>query len=281
MRIDLKILLGLAFTLLVFSVDRAEGQETHTRTVQLCAIDVTYSDFSAFIDRVRSFRVEANRDLTRRLAEQDKYLSERESLTVQSKTSKFTLARDFSKSIMHRGPEIADEVHYVFTADSGRFPISEIFLRFGDYSRTAEVSGTIRNQVEGLVLIIEQQIQKFGCPYGGAAARMVLYIALYLFAMVLVFLPIAASAASENTYFSRISRMEVAIAFWVGAAMLIISIFVMPWDQWLAGTSIRVTKATFLERYAPEVGLIGMIFGMLSVVIALRHGRRFYARDHK
>ena len=249
-RVGFSILCVSTVLLVCLAAPLTDGAEqVFARSSSFCPIDVTYADFTAVIRRIREFSVKANRDAER------KYVRER--LSVAGGATKLELSADFSESSLSQGPQLATDVSYSLSQDDA--PISEVTLRFGDYSRELIVSGTDRAQVEGLVLLASEDIARLGCSFGGSSKRSLGGFGLLLLATVL----------GVVATFPGFRSNTVRIALIVPAIIIYAALIFFPWDQWLPGTAVRTARVSLLERNAAIIGLVGTVAGVVSIIIAL------------
>ena len=140
----------------------ASAQQTHTRNINLCAVDMSYKEMTGLIRSIRDFHDKANRDTT------PEYV--REVLTLQDGSMTLETRHDFALDVLKQGPEIATALWYRMST-RGTAPISEIDIHFTDYKRDVTISGAERDMVHGLLLLVSQKIEDRACSFGGSDTR--------------------------------------------------------------------------------------------------------------
>ena len=238
----------------------ASAQHMFTRNVTLCAVDMNFADLVGFIDRIREFHKNANRDF--------QHSRMREKLTLEDKITKLELTTDISVKALEQGPKIAARLWYYMSRHDDA-PISNIDLTFSDYERKLTIAGTDRDLVNGLSLMVEEEIKKTGCSFGGSDTRRDYGYILWVLALTISWLPLI--LAKFSRFVAAGTRLQVfVLSICVGTSLgLFICIFALPWADWFPGTAIRKHSISTWDQISPyltilsfSVGLAGLAFSM-------------------
>jgi hypothetical protein len=72
--------------------------------------------------------------------------------------------------------------------------------------------------------------------------------------------------------FQQASLIRTAVGSLVVLVLVValnISIFALPWAVWFPGTTVYTGSASFIERHAAMIGVLGLIVGLASLVLAM------------
>ena len=239
-------------------------QETFTRSISLCAIDMTFSELSALVAKVQEFHRNANRDMT------DEYMHE--TLTLQDEFSKYEIKQDFSMEAIARGPDRAIRVWYDFVMPD-HSPIAKIDLRLGDSRRSLVISGANKNLVDSLVLLVEEQISKVGCSFGGSETRSTYGLVIWLSGFILAWLPLIFPIRRKYASSKFALPTYVSLVISIASIGLIMSVFVFPWSDWFPGAVIRKHSISTWIALSPYVTVLGVLVGLASLVVSIVYVR--------
>lgn len=223
------------------------AEQTFSRSISFCSLDLTYADLASRIRRIRDFVVKANRDAGGHV------LIDR--LSLAGGSAKLETSGDFSDAALSQGPQLVTDVSYLFRQDDS--PISDIFLRLGDSSRELTISGRDPAQVESLILLASQDFAGLGCSFGGSSTRLIVGVVLIAVALALGLVP----------HFFRNNVLRAAVI--VLAIVIYVGVLFYPWAPWFPGTAVRAARVSWLERNAAVIGFIGTAAGLVGIVIAL------------
>ncbi len=240
----------LALQLLWLMPLAAAGQiATHSRTASFSTIRASHSEIFAAVERVRAFVHRANSD-------QDQgYASE--SLLLSGGGSELKLDRGFSQEDLSGGPRPASRIWYEYSNLSS--PISQVDIDLGDYSREIEVEGTSQEQVDALLAMLTNDVDRLESGFGGFGHR---------FAGGTVLLLVGAVLAGIASTPNPLKGMARWLVFVLGIAFQI-SIWVLPWVMWFPGTLVLPESTPFLERNGPFISLLGLLLTLGTVSIPI------------
>lgn len=240
----------------------ALAQQTHTRSITLCAVDMTFAEMAGLVERIREFHGKANRDSPR------DYL--REVLTLQDGILTLESTGDFSLETLEKGPEIATRSSYRMSMRE-TVPISRVDLDFRDNEREVTISGTDRDLVYGLPLLISQEIERLACSFGGRDTRLHFGLSIFVLAQIFAWVPfILTRLLKDSTFGPRASVLAVSIS-----AGLFVVVFALPWADWLPGTAIRLQPSSTWDQINPFVAVLSLLLSFVAVSLS---ALRFFAR---
>ena len=238
----------------------ATAQQTFTRSITFCAVDMDFAEMARFVKRIREFHEKANHDIPR------KYLRER--LTLQGNSVELELIDDFSKKALEYGPKIATKLSYIMSMRRAS-PISEIYLALGDYQRKITISGRDRDLVDGLLLLVNQEIGRSGCAFGGSKLRSWFGINLFLLASTLAWMPFVLWRLPQfGGTRPRVQAICSLLSSGTSIALLTI-VFVLPWGDWLPGTTIRKHPTSTWDQIYPFLTVFGILIAVAGLTLSL------------
>ena len=188
----------------------------------------------------------------------------REVLTLQDGLVTLESRNDFTLRALENGPEVATTLWYRMTIDDTA-PISSIDLHFQDYEREVTVSGTDRDLVHGLLLVISEEIERVACSFGGRSTRGNFGLGIWVLGVLL------ACGSSMLAWLLRNATSGIWIS--VFASRISVGLFVivlaLPWGDWLPGTAIRLHPSSTWDQISPFVAVFGLLFSFVSVALSI------------
>ena len=233
----------------------ASAQQTHTRNITLCAVDMSYAELATLVKRMREFHENVNHDISGRHL--------REVLTLQDGLVTLESRNDFTLIALENGPEVATTVWYRMTIDDTA-PISSIDLHFQDYKRKVTVSGTDRDLVHGLLLVISEEVERVACSFGGGSTRGNFGFGIWGLGALLAF----------GSFMLIRLRRNATSGHWIPlfasgiSVVLFVIVLALPWDDWLPGTAIRLHPRSTWNQISPFVAVFGLLFSFVSVSLS-------------
>ena len=139
-------------------------------------------------------------------------------------------------------------------------PVSKLELDLRDYGRRLSVSGTAVDQVEAISAALERDLSQYSA-IGGDTVR--------LFATLIIFLILLAGVLVGGAVcvLERQWRyVGIPIVCLIGLGLL----FLLPLKDALAGFAMYQGEASWIVRYAPQIGFVGLIITIvLSFLIPM------------
>ena len=235
------------------------AQQTFKETRSFRPVRASHKDLFELIGRIRELVSTANAETKSEGLE---------NLTMEGGRSALTLEMGFDLDAMGLSPSLSTDVRYTYR--NSQSPISGVVVAINDSFRSLSVEGLSEAQVSALATAVDQGVQDITVPIGGFRARAIGGAILWLVGMLLILaVPALESKKSKN----------VRLKFVVGALgiALILSIWIVPWADWLAGTVVRSDDQSFLERNGPIFTLLallvtvgGIAWGFASWVIKIK-----------
>lgn len=245
------------------------AQQKFASNIAFCAVDMSVVEAADLIERIQEFHKKANRNISPNFVF--------ETLTIQDNLNKLELKRDFTVKALEQGPEVATRLSYRMSR-SNDSPISDINFTLGDHQRKLQISGTERDLVKGLLLLVEDELKKIGCSFGGSKTRSLFGIILFVFAFVLAWVPfilIQFTRFLDNA--STLQVLVVSISSGISIGLNVI-VFALPWTEWLPGAAIRTDAISTWDQFGPYVSVVGVLVGLaglvMSIVSYFRPGKR-------
>jgi len=230
------------------------AQTSIDRRFDVPPIRMTYRDLDNLLQQIITLIDSANAATLK---------SDRESLG-RHPTIKLSISAGGDTIFLSGPPTLAEHRALPETAYGVRFsyrhgreaPIDTFELTFTDRFREIHMSGTKAANIDALTTYVQKRLDPFTTRVGGDGIRLIGLILLVILAMLL--LTGTLSIRGRPSYAN----------FYIGG-FLLLSIFIFPWDSWLAGTAIYSTTASFLDRNINVISLVGVVGTILSVFLSL------------
>lgn len=176
-------------------------------------------------------------------------------IQIVSEGTQVTLNRPSDLKTYERKPEVGYEFTYSYYNNEGI--ISEVSLRFSDYSRKLTVEGSDPNHVDAIFTMLKEQIEKRQTLFGGSSLRgiggLVLGIMASLFLLLGIEIPL------------RIDLRDRIFLIMIGT-IIIILLLSLPFKNWLPGFAVYSGDASWVVRNSAQITFFGVI---ISIAIPL------------
>jgi hypothetical protein len=224
--------------------------QTLTLTNNAPPVEMSYNDLAQIIAQVRDLIAKSNGSFS------SPYERAYESLEVADAQSKIELKKDFNTSLFDSAPSVAHSVVYQFQFDGA--PVSSVQIRLGDSVREITISGTSRTSIEAISALIMADLYEHRAAFAGFVFRGVAGAVLLVLAQALILVPV----------FAPLEKKEKVVLAFVGIAMLV-CLYVLPWDDWLAGTAVFAGDSSFAVRHSALISLVGTTIAIAGAVFAV------------
>src|SRR5437667_7888210 len=270
MKMARRILL-LLFLLASSNLSAAEPQPQYTRTRQLPALRMTFADMQVILDKAAHLMADANKEAAKKANEakegnglQDLFLfsqrSPRETLTVGTGPDEIQIAGHTFSGNAHIS-KAAYALSYSYSWAEA--PVSKLELDLRDYARHLSVTGTAVDQVQAISAALEGDLSEHSA-IGGDNVRLNL-----VGATVIVLLMSLTFGAAYCFLEKKWRFLGIPIFSLVGLILL----FMLPLKDVFAGFALYEGEASWIVRYAPQIGFVGLIITIvLSLIIPWWYG---------
>ena len=164
-------------------------------------------------------------------------------------------------------PPVATSVYYQYHNRTG--VISSINVRLLDSSRTVEISGRSRDQVEAAASVAITIISQAEAIFGGSTQRSFGGFLLLVGSLIL-------NVGSWNLFWPA---GRISLAAWLTGPILILSMRLtglflafsiwLPWGEWFPGTAVYRDDASFLVRHAALISFLGFIAAIVAIFLSV------------
>jgi hypothetical protein len=247
-RIFLVIILLFA-NLLVCSITIA--QPVYTKSSSLSPIRVTYDELESILSKASAFMSSVNANTATEPF--------KEKIVLEQGESKIEIpGHNFQTSSLTL-PKVA--TRFTYTASdifSKNVPIISISIDLDDYKRTVKVEGRSPEQVDALFALLKNDLNSLSSALGGYTFR-------FLSGSIIFTICMCAFIIFVAMYFQNKRRGIVLPSLL--SLLSIILLFILPFNQILAGFSVSKFNPSFVARYAPHFSLWGFIITFLGIFI--------------
>lgn len=224
-----------------------EQKPEYTRTRDLPALKMSFTDMQFILDKAAHLLADANREA--------KESSPHENLMLGTGPEEIKIeGHNFPADA--RLPKAAYAASYLYLFNNA--PVSRLQLGLGEYTRRLDVSGTAVDQVEAISAALERDLSQHS-TIGGAGLRdlMRLFLPLILF---FVFIVTAAYCIFERQW----RNLGMPVFSLIGIAL----VFALPLNDLLAGFAVYQGEASSLVRYGPQIGFASLILAIVGILLS-------------
>jgi hypothetical protein len=254
-----KLFLIFLLGLLVCCTQKAQSANLYSRQTTFPPLKLSQEDLKALISNIEIYVAKANSESVTTVVHQVEISDGEKTITYKGSVASLPI---------ERLPEICYKLTYFYylpySEDSS---VSQIAMNFDDYSRTLTVQGSQPEQVDGLFLLIQDDISKHISRFGGSGFRQ-------LFVMSIYFLVVGLGAFF---YFLRRNGWYFLFGSICGAAILIVG-FLLPLPKILPGFALISGEVSWIRRYSAEIGFYGLIITLLIASIPFLKIHKKHAR---
>ncbi len=236
----------VVFLLFTGFVDAA----TFSKSAEFSPIRATTEDILVLVNRIEKFVESAN------LPNEDSYRYPA-TLTFTGQGEELELESPVPSENLVGAPRSISGVRYRFSAPSA--PISRVEINLADYSREVAVSGASKEQVDALTSLIISDITDLEGGIGGIMHR--------AFGAMMLLL-----AGGLVVAFAPVSSFLPLVFKWIFSAIGVfmqLSIWLLPWGEWLPGTLVLPESTSLLERHSPLMSLVGLLIAVFTACVPL------------
>jgi len=216
-------------------------------------LKISYEDFSKILIKTKHFIDGVN--------DSSKYTT-RSELSISNNNNSTTYNNIEDPNIFRDAPKVAHKAYYYFTSYDNK--ISELSIDFNDYSRSISVEGKSYENCKALISLLESEFQQYSLTFSGALFRIWGGIILFLIAQTIMWIPLFTKAKETYVYY---------ISMFIGI-MLLISIYIMPWENWFSGFKLYFVPQNILEEYSGIISIIGIIITIITSLISIYRGKK-------
>ena len=173
-------------------------------------------------------------------------------LSLSDGQSTLRMSEEISMETLGSAPPVATSVSYEYRNRTG--VISSIRLRLSDASRTLDITGRSRDQVEAAASVASSIISQFRTTVGGLFQRAFGAAFLIVFGLILALTP------ASFTYRPRVWAQQLA------GFVLTLSVWVLPWEDWFPGSAVYRGDASFFVRHAAAISFLAFLTTIVGLV---------------
>ncbi len=250
-----------AFVLICLcSCGRALAAPSFSKSYEFTPIKMSQADLAEVI---RKARVQMSQGDVN-----SKGKSARETLSITDGETTAKFENGFPAESLNRAPKVAFGVEYSHFALDGSMRVS---IDLSDYRRRLVVEGDSPEQVEANFLLLKNTISALDSSFGGYAVRFWGWVIGNTLAVLLTIFLIRTWQLPGRWW----------VLCYVPQIALLVAMNILPWNRILPGFVIYAGDASFAGRYSAEIGILGLILGILGLApllpVFFRLARRVFA----
>ncbi len=246
MRARLFILIVSCFGL-VGGAALGTSAQAFSKTSDLPPVRMSYGDLANIVQRashlIRTTNASFHREFDR----------EHESLDVSDHESTLELTEGISTSSLSSGPEVSYHVTYDYLYSDA--PIYHVAVDLSDYSRRVVVKGYSKTDVDAVSSLICGDLNARASSLAGPEFRSVGLLFIFAFAMMLFALG----------GFARVP-IWIRIGLFLSGLVVVVVTSVLPWSDWLPGTSVFAGDSSWFVRHSAVVGFVGTFLTAAAIL---------------
>jgi hypothetical protein len=224
-------------------------EPTYTKTASLPPLRITYAELQSVLDKCAALLSSPS------ASPLEKPFSE----TVRLKHGE-TQVEIVGHQLQGAGaklPKLATELWYT----ASRFPrspapVTTVSMMFYDYDRKITVEGQSPEQVDAVFATLKSDFLALSSPIGGSIFRAMTGVILLMICVLVALL------GAPNWFATRDKRLITPVLL---ACLGITFLFVLPFDQLLAGFLVTEFDPSFASRYGPELSLLGVFLTLVGI----------------
>src|SRR6266496_5006653 len=239
------------------------AEPEYTRTRDLPALKISFSDMQFALEKATNLIADANKEYkdqakkkARRPEELFSFqLSPRETLTLGTGPDEIKI-EGHSFPANARLPKAAYALSYSYLLDNA--PVSRFQIDLGDYVRRLSVSGTAVDQVEAISAALERDLSQHSATSGTDVRS---YGFIIFIILVFAFLIGGGYCITEKQW----RYLGVPIFSLIGLVLL----FTLPFKDLLAGFALYQGETSSIVRYEPQIALISLILTIAGILLSI------------
>jgi hypothetical protein len=248
--------LALAALALVSSALSAAEEPTYKKTASLPPIRVTYAELQGVIDKTASLLTIASGSDAAPVA-----------YKLQIKRGESQVDIDGRKLVGSTAklPKLATELTYSARVQWNPFrgdtqpAVTSVEMTFYDFDRRITVEGRSPDQVDAVFAALKTELAGLSSPYGGRMFRELAGM------LVVVFSGLVLGYGLPYWWTHRQRRLVLPLLL---AALATTLVFLLPFNELLAGFSVSEFDPSFAARYAPELSVLGIILAIAGIPLS-------------
>lgn len=242
----------LMMTYLSFAWCTAFADEpTYTKATSLPPLRITYPELQKILDKSATLMSLADNSTSNLILT--------EKLRLKHGDSQVEIQGHQLQGSNVKLPKITTELDYrMSTRFLAAAPITTVSLLFDDYRRNLTVEGQSQEQVDALFTSLKSDFQDLS-TFGGSNFRTLAGPIIFSMCILTILM------FSLNWIGTRRTRLLVPVLFGLIGLVLL---FVLPFDDFLAGFSASDFDPSFSSRYASELTVTGMIIALIGIPLS-------------
>ena len=181
-----------------------------------------------------------------------------QTLSLSDEQTTLGISEEISVETLDAAPPVATSVYYKYDNRTG--VISSIKIRLWDMSRTVEISGCSRDQVEAAASVASMIISQAKTIVGGPTHRVFGGIFLFFGGLILLF---------AGQYLATQLTGPIPLSMQLTGLILSCSMWLPWWKEWLPGTAVYRDDASFLVRYAALISFLRFIAAIVAILLSV------------
>ena len=183
-----------------------------------------------------------------------------QTLSLSDGQTTLRISEEISVETVDAAPPVATSVYYQYLNRTG--VISSINIRLWDTSRTVEISGRSRDQVEAAASVASTIISQAETIVGGSTQR-----GWGGFFLIVVGLILSVGSGLILFLAPQLTRPILILSIQLTGLIFTLSIW-LPWEEWLPGTAVYRDDASFLVRHTALLTFLGFIASIVAIFLS-------------
>ncbi|MSP38974.1 MAG: hypothetical protein EXR70_10835 [Deltaproteobacteria bacterium] len=227
-------------------------EPTYTKTASLPPLRITYQELQTVLDKCAKLMLSANSAST-----PGPYSA---TLRLKFGDAEIKIPGHQLENSGVKLPKLATEISYTASAViRNTAPVATVSILFYDWDRRLTVEGQSPEQVDALFASVKSDLLAISSPMGGSMFRGIVGFIIFTICF------LVAWYGFFTWLVTRQPRLIIPVLLaCLGIAML----FVLPFDQFLAGFSVSHFDPSFASRYGSELSLLGVLLTVAGIPLS-------------
>jgi hypothetical protein len=229
----------------------AFSSASYSKRINLPPLHTTFAELQEILNKAHTLMSQANGKEATILVEE---------ITIKKEELEVKLSGHQLNNVSTKIPSTIDRFEYTIMARNAP-AIRDISLEFYDYERRLSVEGSSPEQVDAIFTMLRDNLTKSSNAFAGNGFRFFLWVVVVI------------SIAFIPPLFKEFPNLRRLLVF-ISVIAFIILILLLFYAEIFSGFYAVQGNISFLEKYAPQIGFIGLFFSVLAYFFPVQASKK-------